>query len=602
MTARWYCYHALSMSFEPLSDYRPLTVYKRLLSFSLPHWPVFLAATIGMAIVAATEVGFMSLMKPLLDGSFVEKDPAVIRWMPWVIVALFLARGFSTFLATYGMSWIARNVVKTLRAELFDYLLCMPTRFYDRYSSGHLIARLTFHVEQVAEAATTALTAIIKDGLTVIGLIGLMFWLNVQLAVFTMLVAPLIAVIVTYVSRRFRKVSGRIQENMGIVTQASDETINGQRVVKIHNAQDYERSRFEKINERARQLAMKIVATKSGSDALIQFIAAWAVAAIVYVATQPEMLKVITPGTFVSFVGAMLALLNPIRTLGNVNEKLQRGIAAATDLFRLMSEAREPMGGDRPLQRAQGNVEFSNLHFSYRDDLPEALKGISVKVTAGQTVAFVGRSGSGKSTLLSLVPRFYDPDQGAILLDGHDLRDYPVDRLRAQIALVDQQVRLFDATVAENIAYGLNPLPDEAGIIEAARLANAWEFIEKLPQGLQTPLGPNGASLSGGQRQRVAIARALLKNAPILILDEATSALDTESERLIQAALERLVAGRTTLVIAHRLSTIQNADLIVVMQDGSIIEQGGHEDLLALDGHYAALHRMQFQDSSSSPQ
>jgi subfamily B ATP-binding cassette protein MsbA len=295
-------------------------------------------------------------------------------------------------------------------------------------------------------------------------------------------------------------------------------------------------------------------------------------------------------------MGAMLGLLSPIKALTNVNEKLQRGITAATDLFHLMAEERESPGGDRPLGRARGDMEFRDVRFRYRAELTDALRGVSVKIGAGETVAFVGRSGSGKSTLLALVPRFYDPDAGALLLDGHALRDYPLERVRAQVALVDQQVRLFDATVAENIAYGLTPVPDESRIVEAAQAAHAWEFIEKLPQGLRTPIGPNGATLSGGQRQRVAIARALLRDAPILILDEATSALDTESERLIQSALERLVEGRTTLVIAHRLSTIQNADRIVVMQDGRVLEQGRHEELLAMGGHYAALHRMQFED------
>ncbi|MGQ0700364.1 MAG: lipid A export permease/ATP-binding protein MsbA [Panacagrimonas sp.] len=586
------------MSVKPLPDYKPLTVYKRLLRYSLPHWRVFIAATLGMAAGAATDVAFTALMRPLLDGSFVQRDPEVIRWMPWAIVGLFLARGVSAFVSNYGMSWIARNVVKTLRAELFDYLLEMPTRFYDRISAGHLIARLTYHVEQVADAATTALTSVIRDGLTVVGLIGLMFWLNVELAAFAMLVAPLIAFIVRYVSKRFRRVSRRLQENMGIVTEAAEETIAGQRVVKVHNAQTHERERFEVINEKQRFLAMKNVATKAGSDALIQFIAAWAVAAIVFVATQPAMLEEITPGTFVAFVGAMLGLMNPMRALSNVNEKLQRGIAAATDLFKLMSEEREPIGGSRELARARGQIEFQDLRFRYRDELPEALKGVSLHIQPGQTVAFVGRSGSGKSTLLSLVPRFYDPDSGCVLIDGHDLREYPTDRIRAQVALVDQQVRLFNSSVADNIAYGLQPRPDESRIIAAARAANAWEFIAKLPQGLETSLGPNGATLSGGQRQRIAIARALLKDAPILILDEATSALDTESERLIQAALERLVVGRTTLVIAHRLSTIQKADVIVVMQDGRIIEQGRHEELLRLGGLYASLHRMQFDEAA----
>jgi ATP-binding cassette, subfamily B, bacterial MsbA len=587
-----------AMSFEPLPDYRPLTVYRRLLSYSLPHWPVFLAAALGMVAVAGTEVGYMALMKPLLDGTFVERDPTIIRLMPWAIMGLFVVRGLAGFASTYGMSWVARMVVMKLRGQLFEHLLAMPTRFYDRMSSGQLIAKLTYHVEQVADATTNVLTTLIKDGLTVIGLIGLMFWLNWKLAAFTLGVAPLIALVLGYVSRRFRSVQKRIQDNIGVVTTTAEETIGGQRVVKIHNAQPLESARFAVVNDRARGLAMKIVATKASSDAVIQLIGAMAIASIVFVATQPDMLEKITPGTFVSFMGAMLALMGPIKALTGVNEKLQRGITAATDLFKLMAEEREPHGGDRPLDRARGDVEFREVRFRYRAELGEALKGVSVKIEAGQTVAFVGQSGSGKSTLLALMPRFYDPDQGAVLLDGSDLRDYPVERVRTQIALVDQQVRLFDATVAENIAYGLAPAPDETKIIAAAQAANAWEFIQKLPQGLATPLGPNGAQLSGGQRQRIAIARALLKDAPILILDEATSALDTESERLIQAALERLVVGRTTLVIAHRLSTIQNADCIVVMHDGRVIEHGRHEALLALDGQYAALHRMQFRDEN----
>ncbi|HKY92694.1 MAG TPA: ABC transporter transmembrane domain-containing protein, partial [Nevskiaceae bacterium] len=479
-------------------DLRPFAVYRRLLSYTAPHWKIFLVSTVGMAIAAATEVGFMSLMKPLLDGSFVHRDPEVIRWVPWAIVGLFLLRGSSSFTATYGMAWIARMVVRKMRGELFDHLLVMPTRFYDRVSSGHLIARLTFHVEQVADAATTALTSIVKDGLTVIGLIGLMFHLNWKLATFTLTVAPLIALIVRYVSKRFRRVSGRIQENMGIVTQAAEESIAGQRVVKIHNAQGYESGHFREINERARYLAMKIVATKAGSDAVIQFIAAWAVAAIVYFATDPDLVNEITPGTFVSFMGAMLSLMNPIRSLSNVNEKLQRGIAAATDLFGLMAEEREPSGGSERFTRARGEVEFRDVRFRYREELGDALKSVSLTVKAGETVAFVGRSGSGKSTLLSLVPRFYDPDDGAVLMDGHDLREMSIDSVRAQIALVDQQVRLFSGTVAENIAYGLSPMPDRARIEAAARQAHAWEFVEKLPQGLDTPIGQNGAMLSGG--------------------------------------------------------------------------------------------------------
>lgn len=581
------------------AEMRPWAVYRRLLSYTAGHWKIFALAAIGMALQAATEVGFMSLMRPLLDETFVAPDPQTIRWLPWAIVGLFVVRGIAGFTSGYGMSWIARSVVKQLRGELFEHMLRMPVRFYDRISPAQLVARLTYHVEQVAEAASNALTTVIKDGLTVIGLIAWLFWLNWQLAAFCMIVAPLIAGIVRYVSKRFRKVSKRIQDNMGQVAQTAEESVSGQRIVKIHGAQEYEARAFNIVNDRARSLALKIVATRGGSEATIQFIAAWAVAGIVFFATQPERLHEITPGTFVSFVGSMLALMNPMRSLGNVNERVQRGIAAAADIFKLMAEPPEPLGGDRPLGRARGAIEFRDVRFRYREDLPDALRGVSVTIQPGETVAFVGRSGSGKSTLLALIPRFYDVDGGAVMIDGHDLRDYPVKALRSQIALVDQQVRLFNASVAENIAYGLDTLPSQAELIAAAQAANAWEFIQKLPQGLDTMIGQNGTTLSGGQRQRLAIARALLKNAPILILDEATSALDTESERLIQAALDRLVAGRTTLVIAHRLSTVQRADRIVVMQDGRAVEQGRHEELLERGGLYASLYRMQFDDVTS---
>jgi len=491
---------------------------------------------------------------------------------------------------------IPRGSIRIVTGESSGHkLLRLPVRYYDQVSSSQLIARLTYHVEQLADAASTVLTGVLKDTLTITFYIALMAWLNWRLTVFVFVVAPLIALIIGYVSRRFRRISERIQQSVSNVTEAVDEAVSGQRVVKVYNGQAIESTQFARINEVNRQLSMKIVATKATSAALIQFIAAWAVAAIVYFATQPSMLESMTAGTFAAFMLAMMSLMQPMKNMGSVNERLQRGIAAAAEIFATMDERSEPSDGTRKLERAQGAVNFDQVHFRYRADLGDALKGVSLDIKPGQTIAFVGKSGSGKTTLLSLLPRFYDVDSGAIHIDGHDLREYALGDLRRQIALVDQQVRLFSSTVAENIAYGLEPVPDEAQIIDAARRAHAWEFIEKLPQGLHTQVGQNGATLSGGQRQRIAIARALLKNAPILILDEATSALDTESERLIQAALATLVEGRTTLVIAHRLSTIQHADLIVVMQDGGIVESGTHDELIVRNGLYAALHRMQFE-------
>lgn len=574
-----------------------LATYKQLLSYATPHWRVFLIAAIGMGLFAAADVSFIYLVKPLLDGSFVDKDPFVIRIMPVAIVGLFIVRGVSSFVSTYGMSWIGRGVIRDLRQNLFEHLLRLPVSFYDHMPSSALITRLSYHVEQVAESTTTVVTTILKEGLTVIGLIALMFHLDWRLTLFTLVVGPLIAVLIRTVSRRFRKIGRRIQDSVGGITHVADEAMQNHRVVKVYGGEEYERAKFERENSHNRHLVLKMTATQASSTALVQFIAAWAVAGVVYFATRPEMLVDITPGTFVSYMGAMLSLLGPLKQLTTVNERLQKGIAAADNVFTLMESPVEIDEGTQALSRASGHIEFRELSFRYRDDAPPVLHDIDLKIAAGTTVAFVGRSGSGKSTLLSLLPRFYDPQSGAVCVDGEDLRRYRIGDLRRQISLVDQQVRLFNATVAENIAYGLDPVPDRAAIEQAARHAYAWEFISQLPQGLETPVGQNGVSLSGGQRQRLAIARALLKDAPILILDEATSALDTESERYIQQALEHLVKGRTTLVIAHRLSTIQNADCIVAMQDGRIIETGTHAELLAANGLYASLYRLQFEDA-----
>lgn len=585
---------------DPSQSYLPpLVVYRRLLSYAAPHWRIFIVAVIGMVMCAAVDTGFLALMKPLLDVSFVGKDPESTKWIPVIIVGLFMARGTGSFMSSYGMAWIGRRVVADLRGQIFNHLLKLPVRFYDRSSTGQLISRLTYNVEQVADATTTSLTAIIREGLTLIGLLCWMLYLNWKLSLFCFVLGPFIALIVRYVSKRFRKISHRIQESVGNVTQAAEESIGAQRVVKIYNGQDYEAAEFKRINENNRFLALKVTATSAGSSSLIMFIAAFAVAAIVFFATQPAMLSTITAGTFVSFLGAMIGLMNPIKALSGVNERMQRAVVAGQDIFHLLEEPVEPEGGARALTHAQGKIEFRDVSFRYREELGDALRGISVTVEPGQTVAFVGKSGSGKSTLLALLPRFYDADGGAILLDGHDLREYPTTQLRQQIALVDQQVRLFNASIAENIAYGMAEIPPREKIIEAAKSAYAWDFIEKLPQGLDTMIGQNGVMLSGGQRQRIAIARALLKDAPILILDEATSALDTESERYIQAALEKLVIGRTTLVIAHRLSTVQSADKIVVMQDGRVAESGKHAELLEKGGIYAALYRMQFEEDAA---
>jgi ATP-binding cassette, subfamily B, bacterial MsbA len=577
----------------PIGD---LAVYRRLLRYSAPYWKVFVAAVIGMVTFAAVDAAFLRLVQPFIDGTFIKRDAQITRLVPLFIVGLFILRGVGYFLHTYGMAWVSQQVVLRMRQDIFAHLLRLPVRFYEQTRNADLIVKLTYHTNQVADSATGVITAIIKDGLAVMLYLAIMFFSSWKLTLIALSVAPFVAGSVRYVSRRFKVINQRLQTSMGSVTHVADEAMTGRRIVKIYGGESYEAQRFAQAADFIRRQSLKLVASASGAVGAVQLIAAVAVALIVYLAVSGDMLRWATPGTFVSFMVTMIAIRQPMNNLTSVTERLSRGVVAARDVFQFLDTPPEPAGGTRPLERARGEIDFVDAQFSYGARERDAVGGVTVHIEPGQTVAFVGRSGSGKSTLLSLLPRFYDPSGGAVRLDGVDVREYRVADLRRQVALVDQNVFLFNGTVAENIAYGLIGQVTKEQIVEAAKAAYAWDFIEKLPQGLETPLGQAGITLSGGQRQRIAIARALMRNAPVLILDEATSALDTESERYIQQALERLVQGRTTLVIAHRLSTVQRADLIIVMHEGRVVEQGRHDDLLARQGHYATLHQLQFEE------
>ena len=575
-----------------------LKIYRRLLGYVLPFWQIFTLAILGMVVYALTQPAFAALVKPLLDKSFVQHDPRTIRLIPMLVIGLFVLRGLAGFLATYFISWVGRSVIKSLRGQAFSKLLLLPTRYYDNNSSGMLISKLTYNIEQVAEATTNAITVIIRDGLTILGLIGLMFYLSWILSIFILVIGPLIALLVRYVSGRFRRYSAHIQDSMGSVTKASEEVISGHRVIKLFGGIRHEAAKFEQVNERNRYLNMKLMLVNAGSSPIIQLIAGVGMALVIYIATLPSMLQTVSVGTFGAFLSAMLLIMAPLKHLTDINAPLQKGIAAGQSIFELLDEESEVAGGGLTLTRARGTLEFRELSFAYTPVKGEVLKQVSFTARAGETLALVGRSGSGKSTLASLVPRFYDPTAGAILLDGHDIRDYRLSDLREQIALVSQDVVLFNDSIRNNIAYGTLAERSEREIRMAAEAAHAMEFIEFLPQGLETMVGDRGVLLSGGQRQRIAVARALLKDAPLLILDEATAALDTESERHIQAALEQLMHARTTLVIAHHLSTVERADRIIVMDRGRIIESGRHAELLAHNGHYAMLYRMQFSEAA----
>lgn len=570
--------------------------FRRLLSYVKPYRLAFLAAIIGMIGYAAVDTFFFANIETLIDKGFGAGNATVLMYAALFVPMIFVVRGFFNFMSTYFLSYVGFHIVTTMRQQLFEHLMRLPVSYHDNVSTGDLISKITYDSQQLAEATSRALLTLIREGAFVIGLLGLMIYHSWQLSLVFFLIGPLIAKVVSVVSRKFRSVSTNIQTAMGNVTTTSEQMINGHQVVVMFEGQEHEAKRFASINNATRQQNMKLVNIRTISTSVIQFIASLSLAAVLLIASLPGMIDELTPGAFTTLITSMIMLLRPLKQLTNVNADFQRGLAAAASIFKVLDAEQEKDTGQHKVERVRGDLVVQNLTFGYRAGDQAALKDVSFTVPAGNTIALVGRSGSGKSTISNLLTRFYDYETGSIQLDGVELKDYELRSLRRQFAVVSQNVTLFNDTIANNIAYGGHGDISREEIDRAVKLAYADEFINELPAGLDTIVGENGVMLSGGQRQRIAIARALLRDAPLLILDEATSALDTESERHIQKALDNLQQDRTSLVIAHRLSTIEKADEILVLDHGKIVERGTHTELLAKEGAYAQLYNMQFGD------
>ncbi|CAE13923.1 Probable transport ATP-binding protein MsbA [Photorhabdus laumondii subsp. laumondii TTO1] len=564
-------------------------------------WPIvspfrigLIVAAVALILNAAGDTLMLSLLKPLLDEGFGKASSDVLKWMPLIVIALMIMRGLSGFVSSYCISWVSGKVVMQMRRRLFSHMMGMPVSFFDQQSTGTLLSRITYDSEQVASSSSSALITVVREGASIIGLFVLMFYYSWQLSLILIVIAPIVSLVIRVVSKRFRSISKNMQNSMGQVTASAEQMLKGHKEVLIFGGQNVETERFNKVSNHMRQQGMKMVSASSISDPIIQLIASFALAFVLYAASFPDIMETLTAGKITVVFSSMIALMRPLKSLTNVNAQFQRGMAACQTLFSILDMEQEKDDGKLELKKANGDIEFRNVTFCYPTKELPALQNISMYIPAGKIVALVGRSGSGKSTIANLLTRFYDVNEGNIFLDGHDLREYKLSSLRGQVALVSQNVHLFNDTVANNIAYASENRYSREEIEKAAEMAYAMDFIRKLDNGLDTMIGENGVLLSGGQRQRIAIARALLRDSPVLILDEATSALDTESERAIQAALDELQKNRTSLVIAHRLSTIENADEILVVEDGHIVERGDHLSLLERNGVYSQLHRMQF--------
>jgi subfamily B ATP-binding cassette protein MsbA len=571
--------------------------FKRLWSFIRLYKAGLVVASIALIVNALADTYMISLLKPLLDEGFGDAESNFLKRLPFIIFGMMAIRGLSGFISAYCLSWVSGNVVMLMRRRIFNHFMSMPVTFFDKESTGGLLSRITYDSEQVASATSKALVSIVREGVSIIALLGLMFYNSWQLSLVLLLVAPFVSWAISIVSVRFRKISKNMQDAMGVVTSSAEQMLKGHKVVLSYGGQHVEKERFDNVSNKMRQQTMKMVTAQAAANPIVQLIASLALVAVLYLASLDQIRAELSAGTFTVIFSAMFGLMRPLRALTSVTSDFQRGMAATQTLLGLMELEAEKDDGDYSVDRAKGHVEVKDVVFTYKGKEKPALNGVSFEIPIGKTVALVGRSGSGKSTIANLFTRFYDVDSGSIELDSRAIEQYKLANLRQQFALVSQNVHLFNDTIANNIAYAATEVYSREQIEHAAKLAHAMEFISGFEDGLDTIIGENGANLSGGQRQRIAIARALLRDAPVLILDEATSALDTESERAIQAALDELQKDKTVLVIAHRLSTIENADQILVVDEGEIIERGTHEQLIEKGSAYAQLHKIQFGDS-----